>query len=177
MASKDASTTSGRENGKSDDGKTGRKVLFYKSPMDPSYISKKPGKDPMGMDLVPVYEGDPAADLDTIQVKGATVQKMGVRIAPVRREKLTRLVRALGRVEFRPAAQPRQSPTDHRYGKQSSKARGHVRAMIHQRMPPWPGLIELAPDSIRVAVHSNSTAMSMVERDRYGGSCPSGRTV
>lgn len=78
----------------------GRKVVFYKSPMDPSFISKKPGKDSMGMELVPVYEGDPAADLDTIEVKGATVQTMGLRIAPVKRMKLTRLVRALGRIEF-----------------------------------------------------------------------------
>ena len=79
---------------------TGRKVLFYKSPMDPSFISTKPGKDGMGMDLVPVYEGDPAANLDTIEVKGATVQTMGVRTAPVRRQELNRLVRALGRIEF-----------------------------------------------------------------------------
>ena len=78
----------------------GRKVLFYKSPMDPSFISQRPGKDSMGMNLVPVYEGDPAANLDVIEVNGATIQRMGVRLAPVRRDTLTRLIRAVGRVDF-----------------------------------------------------------------------------
>ncbi len=26
--------------------------------MDPTFISQQPGKDPMGMDLVPVYAGE-----------------------------------------------------------------------------------------------------------------------
>jgi len=51
------------------------------------------------MDLVPVREGDPGADLRTIQLAGATVQRMGVRLATVGRSQLTRQVRALGRVE------------------------------------------------------------------------------
>jgi RND family efflux transporter MFP subunit len=78
----------------------GRKILYYRSSMDPSFISKQPGKDTMGMELVPVREGDPGADLRSIIVDGATMQRMGVRIAPVRRERITRIVRALGRVEF-----------------------------------------------------------------------------
>ena len=35
-----------------------RKVLYWQAPMDPAYISDKPGKSPMGMDLVPVYEDE-----------------------------------------------------------------------------------------------------------------------
>jgi Cu(I)/Ag(I) efflux system membrane fusion protein len=34
------------------------KLLFYRSPMNPSITSPKPMKDEMGMDYVPVYEGD-----------------------------------------------------------------------------------------------------------------------
>ena len=33
-----------------------RKIKHWVAPMDPSYIRDKPGKSPMGMDLVPVYE-------------------------------------------------------------------------------------------------------------------------
>jgi len=73
-------------------------VLFYRSPMDPNFISGTPGKDAMGMDLVPVYAGDPEADLNAIAVDGAVVQRMGVRLAPVTRGSPTRIVRALGRV-------------------------------------------------------------------------------
>ena len=31
-----------------------RKIKYWASPMDPTFISDKPGKSPMGMDLVPV---------------------------------------------------------------------------------------------------------------------------
>ena len=30
--------------------------LYWVAPMDPSFKSDKPGKSPMGMDLIPVYE-------------------------------------------------------------------------------------------------------------------------
>ncbi len=36
--------------------KPGRKIKYWQAPMNPSYTSDKPGKSPMGMDLVPVYE-------------------------------------------------------------------------------------------------------------------------
>jgi RND family efflux transporter MFP subunit len=35
-----------------------RKILYWVAPMDPTYRSNQPGKSPMGMDLVPVYEGE-----------------------------------------------------------------------------------------------------------------------
>lgn len=38
-----------------------RKIKYWVSSMDPKYIRDKPGKDYMGMDLVPVYEEAPAA--------------------------------------------------------------------------------------------------------------------
>ena len=42
-----------------DDADTGtgeRRVRYWVAPMDPTYISDQPGKSPMGMDLIPVYE-------------------------------------------------------------------------------------------------------------------------
>lgn len=78
----------------------GKRVVFYRSSMNPSFISTKPGKDAMGMDLVAVYEGDPAANLDAVQVDGATVQKMGVRTAAIEIGEVVRRVRAVGRIEL-----------------------------------------------------------------------------
>ncbi len=40
---------------------TERKILCYASPTDPDYYRLEPGKDPQGQDLIPIYEGDPAA--------------------------------------------------------------------------------------------------------------------
>ncbi len=48
---KDGSTTEAAKTDTSD----GRKVLFYRSPMNPTATSPKPAKDAMGMDYVPVY--------------------------------------------------------------------------------------------------------------------------
>jgi RND family efflux transporter MFP subunit len=38
-----------------------RKIKYWVAPMDPTYIRNKPGKSPMGMDLVPVYEEEAPA--------------------------------------------------------------------------------------------------------------------
>lgn len=38
-----------------------RKIKYWRAPMDPNYISDKPGKSPMGMDLIPVYEDEASA--------------------------------------------------------------------------------------------------------------------
>jgi len=35
-----------------------RKILYWVAPMDADFRRDEPGKSPMGMDLVPVYEGD-----------------------------------------------------------------------------------------------------------------------
>ena len=35
-----------------------RKIKYWRAPMDPTYIRNKPGKSPMGMDLIPVYEDE-----------------------------------------------------------------------------------------------------------------------
>ena len=33
-----------------------QEILYWAAPMDPNYRRNKPGKSPMGMDLVPVYK-------------------------------------------------------------------------------------------------------------------------
>ena len=35
-----------------------RKIKYWKAPMNPAYIRDTPGKSPMVMELVPVYEGE-----------------------------------------------------------------------------------------------------------------------
>lgn len=76
-----------------------RKILYWVAPMDPSYISDKPGKSPMGMDLVPVYE-DEVAGGSVITIDPNVVQNMGVRTAKVERGTLSRVIRAAGHVDY-----------------------------------------------------------------------------
>src|SRR5262245_54104040 len=74
-----------------------RKIKYYKSTMNPGEIKPGPGKDSMGMDMVPVYEGEAdAAEASVIQVDPATVQNMGLRTGVVTRGPLRRNIRTVG---------------------------------------------------------------------------------
>ena len=73
-----------------------RKIKYWWDPMmSPPYISDKPGKSPMGMDLVPVYE-DEAPTGTSITIDPSVVQNMGVRTEVVSAGPLSRTVRATG---------------------------------------------------------------------------------
>ncbi|MDH3237499.1 MAG: efflux RND transporter periplasmic adaptor subunit [Deltaproteobacteria bacterium] len=76
-----------------------RKIQYWVAPMDPNYRSDQPGKSPMGMDLVPVYE-DGAGDEGTIRVDPNTIQSIGVRTAPATVGELTKTIRTVGRVAY-----------------------------------------------------------------------------
>jgi Cu(I)/Ag(I) efflux system membrane fusion protein/cobalt-zinc-cadmium efflux system membrane fusion protein len=80
-----------------------RKVKFWKSSMDPNYVRNEPGKDTMGMDLVPVYEDGGTSG--GIAVDPVTQQSMGVRTASVEVRDLNRSLRAIGLVTFDEARQ------------------------------------------------------------------------
>ncbi len=79
----------------------GADPLYWKAPMDPTYVRDEPGKSPMGMDLVPVCPGESASVAgEGIRIDPALVQNMGVRTAPVARRDLARKVRTVGRVAY-----------------------------------------------------------------------------
>ncbi|MFQ5706025.1 MAG: efflux RND transporter periplasmic adaptor subunit [bacterium] len=80
--------------------KKGKKILYWRAPMDPTYISDQPGKSPMGMDLIPVYEGEEVASGSTISIDPVTVQNMGVRTARVRRQPFSRVIRTVGHIDY-----------------------------------------------------------------------------
>ncbi len=84
------------------DPKTGKKIKYWAAPMDPKYIRNEPGKSPMGMDLVPVYEeeGDEKEPASLIRIDPVTTQNMGVRIKPVVRKILTKEIRTFGNITY-----------------------------------------------------------------------------
>ena len=84
------------------DPKTGKKIKYWVAPMDPTYIRKEPGKSPMGMDLVPVYEDDNQTpeSPDTIRVDPATIQNMGVRTGLVERKPAEKTIRTFGNITY-----------------------------------------------------------------------------
>jgi Cu(I)/Ag(I) efflux system membrane fusion protein len=86
------------------DPKTGKKIKYWVAPMNPKYISKKPGKSPMGMDLVPVYEdegGSPSeSGAPVVRLSPAVMSNLGVRTAKVDRGTLWRRIDTVGYVDY-----------------------------------------------------------------------------
>jgi len=79
----------------------GRKILYYRNPMGLPDTSPVPKKDPMGMDYIPVYEGEDQGKGSATQLRIGTekVQKLGVRTEAAALRPLARVVRASGRIE------------------------------------------------------------------------------
>ena len=83
-----------------------KKILYWTDPMIPGYTSDKPGKSPMGMDLVPVYEeeagslaGTPApTGYAPILVTPQKQQLIGLKTAPAKTRRMTKTIRTVGRV-------------------------------------------------------------------------------
>lgn len=85
----------------------GKKILYWTDPMLPDFKSDKPGKSPMGMDLVPVYEEDktlqegPEGEA-TFFVSPEKQQLIGVKTGRVERKELVKTLRTVGRVAYDP---------------------------------------------------------------------------
>ena len=78
-----------------------RKVKYYKSTMMPGEVRQTPGKDSMGMDMVPVYEdAAPPGEPQAIAIDTVTTQTMGIRSAVVTRGAVRRVVRTVGVIDF-----------------------------------------------------------------------------
>jgi len=82
--------------------KTNKKIKYWVAPMDPTYIRNEPGKSPMGMDLVPVYEeeGEDKEPASTIRIDPTTIQNMGVRVRTVKRKPLIKYIRTFGNITY-----------------------------------------------------------------------------
>ena len=74
---------------------TERKVLYYRNPMGLPDTSPVPKKDSMGMDYIPVYEGEDD-DGSTVRVSLDRVQRSGVRTETAEMRMIAQPVRAPG---------------------------------------------------------------------------------
>jgi RND family efflux transporter MFP subunit len=123
-----------------------RRVLYWWDPMmSPPYISDRPGKSPMGMDLVPVYE-DEVRGGESLVIDPTIVQNMGVRVATVEEGPLRRTVRAAG---YLAEAEPNQRDIDLRVSGWIEKLYADVEGMHVQAGAP---LFDLYSPELQVAI-------------------------
>lgn len=129
-----------------------RKIKYWWDPMmSPPYISDKPGKSPMGMDLVPVYE-DEVAGGAAITIDPAVVQNMGVRVHRVVRAPVMRSIRAVGYLE---QPQPLITDISLRVSGWVEKLHADTEGMLIRKGQP---LFELYSPELQVAIDELLTA-------------------
>lgn len=75
-----------------------RRVLYYRNPMGLNDTSPVPKKDSMGMDYIPVYEGD-EPDGPQVKINLGKLQKLGVRTETATARAVSRSIRAVGTLE------------------------------------------------------------------------------
>ena len=89
-----------------------KKILYWTDPMMPGYKAEGPGKSPMGMDLVPVYEesagtGTSAAaavpeGYAPVLLTPQKQQLIGITTAPALHRQVTKTIRAVGTIAHDP---------------------------------------------------------------------------
>lgn len=80
-----------------------KEPLYWVAPMDPNYRRDRPGKSPMGMDLIPVYaeEASPTRDQPgTVHIDPAVENNLGVKTANVEFSKLSPRIETVGYIAF-----------------------------------------------------------------------------
>ena len=77
-----------------------KEVLYWVAPMDPNYKRDKPGKSPMGMDLIPVYKEQQQGAESEVVIAPEVVQNLGVRTATADRSTLWQKVSTVGFVDY-----------------------------------------------------------------------------
>jgi len=83
--------------------RTERKILYYRSPMNPQATSPVPMKDEMGMDYVPVYEEEKTAAHRGVYINPSKQQLIGVKKGKIQIRKLAGEILTVGRVAYDPA--------------------------------------------------------------------------
>ncbi len=76
-----------------------RKIKFYRNPMGLPDTSPTPKKDPMGMDYIPVYEGDDVDD-GSVKLSLGKIQRTGVKSEPAAPRVIRTTIRAPGTIQL-----------------------------------------------------------------------------
>lgn len=76
-----------------------RRIKYYRNPMGLADTSPVPKKDSMGMDYIPVYEGEDADD-GAVKLSPGKIQRTGVTSEPAARRVIRTAIRAPGTIQL-----------------------------------------------------------------------------
>jgi Cu(I)/Ag(I) efflux system membrane fusion protein len=78
---------------------TSRKIKYYRNPMGLPDTSPTPKKDSMGMDYIPVFDGDDSDD-GSVKLSPGKIQRTGVKSEPATRRVIRTQIRAPGTIQL-----------------------------------------------------------------------------
>lgn len=84
---------------KSAEAKGDRKIKYYRNPMGLPDTSPTPKKDSMGMDYIPVYEGEDTDD-GSVKLSPGRIQRTGVKSEPAAARVIRAMIRAPGTIQL-----------------------------------------------------------------------------
>ena len=99
LASEDVSFDAPPPAAEEDDSGKPRRILYYRNPMGLADTSPVPKKDSMGMDYIPVYDGD-EEEGNVVRISPGKLQRTGVRSEIVRKQAVVRQLKAPGTVQL-----------------------------------------------------------------------------
>ena len=76
-----------------------RKIKYYRNPMGLPDTSPAPKKDSMGMDYIPVYEGEDSDD-GSVKLSAGKIQRTGAKSEPAARRVIHTMIRAPGTIQL-----------------------------------------------------------------------------
>ena len=106
----EAPTAPADANGDGAAAKPARKIILYRNPMGLPDTSPKPKKDEMGMDYIPVYEGEDEGG-ESFKISLDKVQRAGVRSEEARMMSMSRPIRATGIAKPDERSMPKRHPS------------------------------------------------------------------
>lgn len=75
--------------------------LYWVAPMDDTYRRDKPGKSPMGMDLVPVYpQSEQALAKGEVKISPQVINQLSVKTVAVEQRDLSQSIKTTGYIQF-----------------------------------------------------------------------------
>lgn len=79
-----------------------KKPMYWVAPMDANYRRDQPGKSPMGMDLIPVYENAPTEEHGpgVVRISPNVSNNLGVRVEAVRKDVLHTEIKTVGYIKY-----------------------------------------------------------------------------
>jgi membrane fusion protein, copper/silver efflux system len=80
-------------------GSAERKIKYYRNPMGLPDTSPMPKKDPMGMDYIPVYEGEDGDD-GSVKLSPGKIQRTGVKSEPAAPRTIRSMIHAPGVIQL-----------------------------------------------------------------------------